>query len=1205
MITSFCKHAAVLALAATAWLGSAGAADTTSALEKGFAQPPDTARPWVYWFVMDGNFTREGITADFEAMKRAGIGGVIFMEVNAGIPQGPVKFMSPEWRQLIKHAVAEAERLGLQITLNAGPGWTGSGGPWVKPDQSMQHVVASALEVTGPTNFSAALPRPSPRPAYFGNAGLPQEMLKAKDAFGVEVAVLAVPRTSDATRISDIDEKALYLRHPYSSRPGTKAFLPSPANYPALPANALIPADRVVDLTGKLDAQGRLTWSVPDGQWTILRFMRTSTGANTRPAPAPGLGLECDKFDPVALDAHFDAFIGALLRDIGPRKESPDVGWNMLHIDSWEMGAQNWTAAFRDEFRRRRGYDSLRYLPAVTGRVVESLEVSERFLWDLRQTAQELTIENHAQHLKELGHQHGFGLSIEPYDMNPCSDMSLGAVADVPMCEFWLYGFNSTFSVIESTSIGHTCGRPIIAAESFTSSDAERWQAHPASMKTLGDWAFSSGVNRIVFHRYQHQPRLDRWPGMTMGPYGVHWERTQTWWDLVPAYHAYLARCQYLLRQGLPVADVCFLVAEGAPHVFRPPKSATRGHPPERLGYNFDGIAPDTFLARMNVQDGKLLLPDGMSYRVLVLPERDTMTPTLLRKVKELVTAGATVIGPRPRKSPSLSGFPKCDQEVQALAEELWGKAGRSDGVVEKGSDGKNAALQHSTTPLLQRSLGLGRVLWVPAPPSVLADETADPLAHAKWIWFKEGNPAANAPVAKRFFRRVVTLDPDAKVETAQVFITADNTFDLFVNGQHVGTGDSFHETYALDVAALLRAGPNILAVEGENGGDAPNPAGLIAALVVKFRDGRVLEVPTDRTWQSRPAAEGNWTTGTVTAVAGWSAALELGPLGMSPWNKGTRKTATEPEQYGDFSLVTGVLNQMGAAPDFESDGPLRYAHRRTADADIYFVANREERAVEPHCTFRVAGPAPKLWDPLTGETRALPEFTTHDGRTTVLLLFEAAQSFFILFPKSVAKNAQSTPNMTTLEPATPSRGLRHGIYGLKIPLPGPWEVSFDPKWGGPEKITFQKLEDWSKRAEDGIKFYSGLATYRKNFDLPPGTIILIPGTSIPRRLFLDLGTVKNLARVRLNGHELGVVWCAPWRVDITSAVQPKDNALEITVANLWPNRLIGDQSLPSEKRFTSTTWNPYKKDSHLLESGLLGPVTFQTTSREPGPSPR
>jgi hypothetical protein len=961
-----------------------------ASLESGFREPPDAARPWVYWFVMDGNFTREGITADFEAMKRAGIGGVIFMEVNVGIPRGPVEFMSPAWRQLFKHAVAEAERLGLQITLNAGPGWTGSGGPWVKPAESMQHLVSSAVEMKGPASFDAVLPRPTPRPPYFGTDGLPPALLKAQNEFYVDLAVLAVPKTDPAKTISDIDEKALFLRHPYSSRPGTKASLPSPADFPALSSDAVIPTNQVIDLSSQLGPDGRLTWNVPEGKWTLLRFGRTSTGANTRPAPTPGLGLECDKFDPAALDAHFNAFIGTLLREIGPRKKTSSWGWKMLHIDSWEMGAQNWTASFRDEFRRRRGYDPLPYLPVTTGRVVGSLEISERFLWDLRQTAQELTIQNHAVHLKELGKRHGFGLSIEPYDMNPCADMSLGAVADVPMCEFWLYGFNTFFSVIEAASIAHTCGRPIVAAESFTSTDDERWLAHPASMKTLGDWAFCSGVNRIVFHRYQHQPRLDQWPGMTMGPYGVHWERTQTWWEMSQAYHRYLARCQFLLRQGLPVADVCYLVAEGAPQVFRPPTSATRGTPPDRLGYNFDGIAPETLLERMSVRRGNLVLPEGMSYRLLVLPQRETMTPKLLRKVRDLVNAGATVIGPRPRKSPSLSDYPTCDEEVRSIAEELWGQQ-------------TGPASKPSHSQALEHSFGKGRLIECPPPPST--------------------------------------------------------------------TGDA------------------------------------------------------------------------------------------------------EPEQYGEFRQVETVLRQMSVKPDFVCDAPLRYIHRRTRSQEIYFLANGTDHEVSTTGTFRVSGKTPSLWDPITGQTRPLVQFTRQDDAISIPLRFESAQSYFIVFSKSRRQSSKRTEDF----PRPQSVGE----------LTGPWEVQFDPRWGGPvAPVAFAQLDDWAGRAEDSIRYYSGTAVYRVRF-APPESLRL----DLSSKLLLDLGSVKNIARVRLNGHDLGVVWCAPWRVDISRAIRPGENQLEITVANLWPNRLIGDQLLPPEKRFTSTTWNPFKKDSPLQPSGLLGPV--------------
>ena len=279
---------------------------------------------------------------------------------------------------------------------------------------------------------------------------------------------------------------------------------------------------------------------------------------------------------------------------------------------------------------------------------------------------------------------------------------------------------------------------------------------------------------------------------------------------------------------------------------------------------------------------------------------------------------------------------------------------------------------------------------------------------------------------------------------------------------------------------------------------------------------------------------------------------------------------------YCDFGIVTEMLRKQGVPPDFESDGPLRYLHRHAADADIYFVANREDRTLDASCTFRVSGKAPDLWDPLTGGSRDLPEYTSRDGRTTVPMRFEPAQSFFVVFRK--ARDEATGENFP--------RANRAGD------LAGLWEVAFDPKWGGPEKTVFQTLDDWSKRPEEGIKHYSGIATYRKAFDLPPEAQGKKAGA---QKCYLDLGTVKNIARVRLNGHDLGVVWCAPWRVEITSTVKPAGNRLEIEVANLWPNRLIGDQALPPEKRLTSTTWNPFKKDSPLLESGLLGPVSLWT----------
>lgn len=264
--------------------------------------------------------------------------------------------------------------------------------------------------------------------------------------------------------------------------------------------------------------------------------------------------------------------------------------------------------------------------------------------------------------------------------------------------------------------------------------------------------------------------------------------------------------------------------------------------------------------------------------------------------------------------------------------------------------------------------------------------------------------------------------------------------------------------------------------------------------------------------------------------------------------------------------------------PDFEANGPIRFTHRRDGEAEVYFVANREQQAVEASCLFRVAGKQPELWDPMTGATRALPQFTERDGRTTIPMRFEAAQSFFVVFRAPGKGNETAAQNFTPLKPA--------------FSLTGSWEVSFDPKWGGPEKVIFDSLADWSQRAEPGIKYYSGKATYRKTFEVP--NALLASG----QKYTLDLVAVKNLARIRLNGRDLGVVWCAPWRVEITEALTKGTNRLEIEVVNLWVNRLIGDKSLQENNMFTWTTRNPYKKDSPLLPSGLLGPVSVLTDAK-------
>jgi hypothetical protein len=1105
-----------------------------------FTSPPDSARPGVYWYFMDGNLSREGMTRDLVSMKAAGLGHLIFLEVNVGVPRGPVGFLSDKWQDLYAHAVREAERLGIEITLGSGPGWTGSGGPWVKPEQSMQHLVASRLQVQGPRKFDQTLPVPPPRAPFFGD--VPPQMRAAWSGFYRDVAVLAFPTPTNATRIPDSDEKALYYRAPFSSQPGVRPYFEGRAEFPPAPAGSAVPLNQVVDLTSKLKPDGTLDWQVPPGDWTVLRFVSRNNGASTRPAPEPGIGFECDKFDRAALQAHFDDYAGKLLKRLGTRPHG--VGWTMLHIDSWEMGAQNWTPQWRQEFQRRRGYDPQPYYPAYLGDVIGSRELSERFLWDVRQTASELVVENHAEFLKALGRQHDFTLSIEPYDMNPSCDFDLGAVADVPMCEFWSVGFNTTFSCLQASSIAHILGRPVVAAESFTGAPGEDWRLYPGALKNQGDWAFATGINRFTYHTFAHKPDAGR-PGMVMGPYGVHWDRGQTWWPMVADYHRYISRCQEVLRQGRTVADVLYLLPEGAPNVFQPPLSALDGTSllPDRRGYNFDGCSPSLLMKLATVENGRVTFPSGASYRLLVLPSFPTMTPELLGKLETLIRAGATVVGSPPRKSPSLVNYPACDQAVAAKAEAIWGNL---------------------TPPTSQttRRVGKGSVMWG-GRLNVTSPTGPAPIMHAQWIWYPEGQPAHSAPVGARIFRREFNVPAGRTVLSARLEVTADNSFAASLNGGVVAEGDNFHQIFDVDVAGAMRSGSNLLEVRVENSGSAPNPAGLIGALVLKFSDGSEQAVLSDATWQSATPEP---------AGAGWKPAQILGAANMGPWN--LNGEPPRPELYPAYEVTADILNRMGVLPDFASLSPVRYTHRSTADREIYFVANRSDKPLQTTVGFRVAERLPELWDPQTARIRRLPDFHTTAGLTTVPLRFEPYESYFVVFPKRGAAAAKAASDKSNF-PAFAEVGR----------LEGAWEVAFDPSLGGPEHARFEKLEDWSTRPEDGIKYYSGIATYRQSFDLPKG-VISKQGTAI----YLDLGTVHALARVRVNGHDCGAAWTAPWRVDISRAVRENANALEIEVANLWPNRMIGDAKFP-DKPFTQTTYRPFNAKQPLLPSGLLGPV--------------
>lgn len=1308
-------------------VGAVNAAQPTD-LEAGFRSPPRSARPLTWWHWMNGNVSREGITLDLEAMKQVGEGGAMIFDVSPGSPQGPVEYASKQWRALVKHAMTEAHRLGLEMYMHNCAGWSSSGGPWIGPEHAMQMLVVSETRVEGPKHFDAQLPQPPVRLGYYrdiaviafptpraeidamaersprvtasdsrldtrrlvdGNPGTAAVMhirpskepqyvqfefdrpftARALTIFGSGHASGELQVSADGSnfrkiagfrigrpgilrppfvvgfppatgrffrlvfvssdrrhRTASLAEVTLEAGYRISNWPAKAGYLRAEIASPAtgsLPADVVIDRDRVVDLTGRMSADGRLSWDVPAGHWTILRFGHTPTGKTNHPSPPSGLGLECDKLSRQALEVHFNGMVGKVISDIGALAGKTFTG---VLIDSYEVGEQNWTPLFREEFRRLRGYDLLPFLPAMTGRVVESLEVSERFLWDVRRTIGDLFAENYFGYFAELCHRHGMILAVEPYGNGGFNCLTVGGKADFPMSEFWVGGWGSDNQCSKlASSSGHTYGHRIIGAEAFTASPQQgRWQNYPYKLKALGDLIFCGGVNRFVFHRYAHQPWRDLRPGMTMGPFGIHFERTNTWWEQSKAWLQYLARCQYLLQAGLFVADLCYFNGEHAPSNL-PARSRLRPPPPE--GYDYDGCDDRVLLTRMSVRDGRIVLPDGMSYRLLVIRPGSWMTPEVAGKLRELVRAGAAIYGPPPAASPSLRGYPDCDRQVQAIADELWGPCDGKKVTRHRLGQGYvfygepldevlqslgvppdfqvTAARDNADIRWIHRRAGQADIYFVSnqLPRSEVVECSFRVTGRVPELWHPDTGLIQDAPVYRfRGGRTRVTLRLDPAGSVFVVFRrparAADPIVSLTRNGQPalatapaspvrleirkavygLLTGSM---TDAVDVTEHLRkmVRDNKLSVRASNriaGDPAPN---VVKQLFVRYRVGEKV----------------------FTKIVDENQVLTIPARGEGP----------------------GALEILLAVYGILPDNPADALKPRVVDVTEILRQRVKNNTLTVKASNSLAGdPAPLIVKQmrvdylLGGQPYSI---TVRENQTLTLPLgTEPVLAAVEVPPPELKVGEKGQPVLIAWQPGTyeaataSGKRLRAVVAELSKPLriTGPWQVRFPPGLGAPESAVFSRLMSWTESDVPGIKYFSGTATYLKRINIPARLL------RRDRVLALDLGAVAVIARVWLNGQDLGILWKPPFRADITKAARPGDNLLQVEVTNLWPNRLIGDEQLPDDADFlpsgqmkqlpawltegkprpktgrvTFTTWKFYTKDSPLLQSGLLGPV--------------
>jgi hypothetical protein len=1089
----------------------AGTMITTTAfaddLEDGFKNPPAAARPRVWWHWMNGNVTEEGIKLDLEWMQRIGIGGVQNFDAELQTPQVVEKrlvYMTPEWKHAFRFAAQTADRLGLEMAIAASPGWSESGGPWVKPEDGMKKLVWTQTIVKGGAPFKGKLRAPPATTGPFQDMTPPTDMLSSVHSGGKAVptlyrdthviayrerdgafpspkfsvssgtpdlAPLADGRYADAVDLpsgskaaptwvrADFDTAQLvqsaslgvppawlFGEGPHTptleaSKDGVtftkiavfpsraspqytvsfpavsaKAFrivfypnaapfgLPSPPapgvdfsalggfggsaggikineisfsreprvnrfeekagfamanNYDDLasPAAPGLAASDVVDLTGKMAADGSLNWTPPKGNWKVLRFGYSLTGKENHPATPEATGLEVDKYDAGAvkryINTYLDTYVDAAGADLVGKR-----GVRAVLNDSIEVGAANWTEHLVAEFTRRRGYDPVKWMPALTGVIIGDAGKTDAFLYDFRKTLSELIEEAHYGTVSAELHKRGlihYSEALESGRPSIGDDMAMRHTADIPMAAMWTYpkgniGPQPQYwgDIRGAASVSHVYGQNLVAAESLTAA-MSYWSFAPRDLQPMIDMEFALGVNRPVIHTSVHQPLTDHAPGFSLWIFGQYFSRLETWGEMAKPWIDYIARNSYMLQQGRNSADVAYFYGEDSPLTALYEKGVPTDLPTNN---GFDYVNADVLINQLSNDGGDVVAKSGAQYKVIYLGgTSQKMSLAVLKRLDTLVQGGATLVGEKPTGSPSLSDDPAAFRKI---ADALWSNA------------------------------------------KVLASR---------------------------------------------------------------------------DINAALKT------------------------------------------------------------------------LNIAP----------------DFGYS-----------DTPADAKLMFVHRKSMAMDAYFFTNRKDRAERPRLSFNITGKTPELWDAATGQSTSV-SYVVRNGQTIIPLNLRAYQSGFIVFRKP------GGDSLTVVD--APQKPL--------AVLTGPWSLAFQTGRGAPDTITMPALTDWSKHSDPRVKYFSGVGTYTKE--------ITIPATALGggKALFVNLGEVHDLAEVFVNGKSAGTAWKAPYRVDISGVAKPGKNMLEIRVANLWVNRLIGDAQ-PGAKPVTFTTLKTYTKDAPLRPSGLLGPVTLE-----------
>lgn len=789
-----------------------------SELQNNFKTPNDDNTLWCYWYWVGDDISKDGITKDLLAMKKAGIGGALIGNINPNEKDGKVPMLSEDWWGHMVHAVNEGKRIGVNIGVFNCPGWSQSGGPWIKSNMAMRYITYSETVVDGGGELNLKLKKPVKefQDTYVlafpsiedeeNNLSLNNTKISIKPNIVNQTNLIDNDTTSlvsfsNAVKEYQVDlvSKEFITANSLKIIPGKKTIevncevyaklgnefkfikshkinrikltpnvgadkyaplllnlpevksnhfklvfkLPShlynkfaisktksswdlkeiviseaagleyyaeknlskmhPTPFPAwdsyswkqqgniTKSNQKITKSKVIDISDKMDEKGNLKWNAPKGKWTIQRFGMTPTGTKNSPSAPQGKGYEVDKVNKELVKFHYSQFIGELLKRIPEKSKS---AFKYVVADSYEMGSQNWTDGYEMKFEAKYGYNPKKYLPVFTGKVVGSVEESERFLWDLRRSIADGVAYEYTGGLREASNNDNLQLWLENYGHwgFPSEFLMYGGQSDLVSGEFWNEGTLGDIECKAASSAAHIYGKPITSAEAFTAAN-RTYVRHPAMLKKRGDWSFTEGINHLVLHLYIHQPDDNRVPGVNAW-FSTEFNRHNTWFKKSKTYFDYLRRSQHLLQQGNYAADVCYFIGENTPIM-----TGVR-NPELPDGYSYDYINAEVILNRLSVKDGKFVLPDGMSYSLMVLPPFKTMRPELLAKIEELVSQGGKIFGSAPEKSPSLQNYPEADKKVRDIAHRMWGNTTNKIKKIGKGTIVDGLGLQKALTEL-------------------------------------------------------------------------------------------------------------------------------------------------------------------------------------------------------------------------------------------------------------------------------------------------------------------------------------------------------------------------------------------------------------------------------------------------------------------------------------------------------------------------